>query len=103
MSLWAVDLPLAWPCIVTGLVLVLFLRAAWRRLASRADGWRFHSPAVIPVPIAIAIYDRVQAFDTFSAGVMSALLLAISAVTLGAVYAFTETGLTTVLGCTRPS
>jgi molybdate transport system permease protein len=36
--------------------------------------------------VAIAIYDRVQAFDEGLAGTMSALLLAISFATIGLVY-----------------
>jgi ABC-type tungstate transport system substrate-binding protein len=36
--------------------------------------------------IAIAIYDRVQAFDNQAAGVMSALLLALSLLALGVTY-----------------
>ena len=36
--------------------------------------------------IAIAIYDRVQAFDTEAAGVMAATLVAISFVTIAATY-----------------
>jgi molybdate transport system permease protein len=40
--------------------------------------------------IAISIYDRVQAFDTSAATVMSLLLLAISVVTLGVVYALSN-------------
>jgi molybdate transport system permease protein len=40
--------------------------------------------------IAIAIYDRVQAFDTSAAGVMSALLLMLSVATLGLVYALSN-------------
>jgi molybdate transport system permease protein len=36
--------------------------------------------------IAIAIYDRVQAFDNVAAGVMSLILLSISFLTLGVVY-----------------
>ena len=36
--------------------------------------------------IAIAIYDRAQAFDQASAGVMSAVLLAFSIITIGLVY-----------------
>jgi len=36
--------------------------------------------------IAIAIYDRVQAFDNMAAGVMALILLSISFLTLGVVY-----------------
>jgi molybdate transport system permease protein len=36
--------------------------------------------------IAISIYDRVQAFDNYSAGVMSAFLLLFSLVAIGFVY-----------------
>jgi molybdate transport system permease protein len=37
--------------------------------------------------VAIAIYDRVQAFDMAGAGLMAAVLLAISLVALGMTYA----------------
>ena len=40
--------------------------------------------------IAIAIYDRMQAFDTAAAGSMSALLLAFSLATLGVIYALSN-------------
>lgn len=36
--------------------------------------------------LAIAIYDRVQAFDERGAGIMSAMLLLVSFVTIGVVY-----------------
>ena len=36
--------------------------------------------------VAIAIYDRVQAFDTASAGIMAATLLVMSLATLGLIY-----------------
>lgn len=40
----------------------------------------------------IAIYDRVQAFDTAGAGIMSALLLLISMLAIGLSYFFTSPG-----------
>jgi molybdate transport system permease protein len=36
--------------------------------------------------VAIAIYDRVQAFDTAAAGIMAATLLVMSLATLGLIY-----------------
>jgi molybdate transport system permease protein len=41
--------------------------------------------------IAIAIYDRVQAFDTTGAGVMSAVLLLLSLIAIAVAYATTAT------------
>ena len=42
--------------------------------------------------LAISIYDRVQAFDSWGAGLMSALLLALSFVTIGVVFRLARRG-----------
>lgn len=77
-SFFRVELPLAWPGILSGLVLT----------AAHTMG-EFGVVLIVggSIPgetktIAIAIYDRVQAFDMHSAGLMSAVLLLTSLVAL---------------------
>ena len=81
--LWAIDVPLAWPGIITGLVLTFAHTLGEFGVVLMVGG----SIPGETRTIAIAIYDRVQAFDTIGAGIMSAFLLALSVVTLGIVYA----------------
>lgn len=75
----AVELPLAWPGVVTGLVLTFAHTLGEFGVVLMVGG-------AIPGEtrtVAIAIYDRVQAFDDQAAGVMAATLLLISLVALG--------------------
>ena len=75
----AVELPLAWPGVVTGVVLTFAHTLGEFGVVLMVGG-------AIPGEtrtIAIAIYDRVQAFDDRAAGVMAATLLLISLVALG--------------------
>ncbi|MBR1225213.1 molybdate ABC transporter permease subunit [Bradyrhizobium sp. AUGA SZCCT0176] len=81
--LWLIDLPLAWPGIVTGLVLAFAHTLGEFGVVLMVGG----SIPGETRTIAIAIYDRVQAFDTAAAGAMSALLLLISLAALGVTYA----------------
>jgi molybdate transport system permease protein len=81
-----VELPLAWPGIVTGLVLAFAHTLGEFGVVLMVGG----SIPGETRTIAVAIYDRVQAFDTASAGVMSALLLLLSVATLGLVYALSN-------------
>ena len=81
-----IELPLASPGIVTGLVLSYAHTLGEFGVVLMVGG----SIPGETRTIAIAIYDRVQAFDTSSAGVMSALLLALSIATLGVVYALSN-------------
>lgn len=81
--LWRIDLPLAWPGIVTGLVLTFAHTLGEFGVVLMVGG----SIPGETRTIAIAIYDRVQAFDTASAGIMSALLLLLSLIALGITYA----------------
>ncbi len=81
--LWRIDLPLAWPGIVTGLVLAFAHTLGEFGVVLMIGG----SIPGETRTVAKAIYDRVQAFDTQAAGVMSALLLLISLVALGITYA----------------
>jgi molybdate transport system permease protein len=80
--LWKIDLPLAWPSILTGLVLAFAHTLGEFGVVLMVGG----SIPGETRTIAIAIYDRVQAFDNHAAGVMSALLLALSLLALGAIY-----------------
>ncbi len=77
-----IDLPLAWPGIVTGLVLVFAHTLGEFGVVLMVGG----SIPDETRTIAIAIYDRVQAFDNDAANVMSALLLALSLLVLGITY-----------------
>ena len=78
-----VTLPLAWPGIVTGLVLAFAHTLGEFGVVLMVGG----SIPGETRTVAIAIYDRVQAFDGASAAVMSALLLLISLAALGVSYA----------------
>jgi molybdate transport system permease protein len=80
--LWTIDLPLAWPGMVTGLVLAFAHTLGEFGVVLMVGG----SIPGETRTIAIAIYDRVQAFDNQAAGVMSALLLVLSLLALGVTY-----------------
>ena len=82
-SLWRVDLPLAWPGVMTAMVLTFAHTLGEFGIVLMIGG----SIPGETRTIAIAIYDRVQAFDMAGAGMMSAVLLAISFVTIAATYA----------------
>jgi molybdate transport system permease protein len=74
-----VELPLAWPGIATAAVLTFAHTLGEFGVVLMVGG-------AIPgetQTIAIAIYDRVQAFDDWGAGIMSAVLLGVSVVALG--------------------
>ena len=82
-ALWKVDLPLAWPGVVTAMVLTFAHTLGEFGIVLMVGG-------AIPGEtrtIAIAIYDRVQAFDTGSAAIMSAVLVAISLFTIAVTFA----------------
>lgn len=81
-ALWKVDLPLAWPGLVTAMVLTFAHTLGEFGIVLMVGG----SIPGETKTIAIAIYDRVQAFDTDAAGVMAATLVAISFVTIAATY-----------------
>lgn len=78
-----IELPLAWPGIVSGLVLSFAHTLGEFGVVLMVGG----SLPGETRTVAIAIYDRVQAFDDAAAGAMSALLLALSLVALGITYA----------------
>lgn len=80
--LWAIDLPLAWPGIVTAIVLAFAHTLGEFGVVLMVGG---NIPGQTRTA-AIAIYDRMQAFDNFAAGIMSAVLLVISLFALGVTY-----------------
>ena len=78
MSPWrifvAIELPLAWPGVLSALVLTFAHTLGEFGVVLMVGG---NIPGETRT-IAVAIYDRVQAFDTSSAGLMAAVLLALS-------------------------
>lgn len=85
-SLAAVELPLAWPGILTAAVLVFAHTLGEFGVVLMVGG-------AIPgetQTIAIAIYDRVQAYDLEAAGIMSAVLMTVSLLTIALTFALTR-------------
>ena len=82
-ALWKVELPLAWPGVVTAMVLTFAHTLGEFGIVLMVGG----SIPGETKTIAIAIYDRVQAFDKGSAAVMSAVLVAISLFTIAVTFA----------------
>lgn len=81
-----VELPLAWPGILTAMVLSFAHTLGEFGVVLMVGG----SIPGETKTIAIAIYDRVQAFDDAAAAKMSALLLFISLVAIAATFAFSR-------------
>jgi molybdate transport system permease protein len=81
-TLWRIELPLAWPGILSAAVLTFAHTLGEFGVVLMVGG----SIPGETKTIAIAIYDRVQAFDTAGAGLMSAVLLLISLLAIGAAY-----------------
>lgn len=81
-SLLRVELPLAWPGLMTAMVLTFAHTLGEFGIVLMVGG----SIPGETRTIAIAIYDRVQAFDYDSAAMMSAVLVAISLFTIGVTY-----------------
>lgn len=83
MSPWQaflkVELPLAWPGVMSGLVMTAAHTLGEFGVVLMVGG----SIPGETKTVAIAIYDRVQAFDMRAAGMMSAFLLLVSLVALG--------------------
>lgn len=77
-ALWKVELPLAWPGLMTAMVLTFAHTLGEFGIVLMVGG----SIPGETKTIAIAIYDRVQGFDNQGAGIMSAILLAISLATI---------------------
>lgn len=85
-SLWRIELPLAWPGIMTGMVLTFAHTLGEFGVVLMVGG----SIPGETRTISIAIYDRVQAFDDASAGKMAGVLLMISLVTIALSYLLTN-------------
>lgn len=81
-TLWRIELPLAWPGILSALVLTFAHTLGEFGVVLMVGG----SIPGETKTIAISIYDRVQAFDTAAAGVMSVTLLIISLLAIGSTY-----------------
>ncbi len=77
-TLWLVELPLAWRGILSGMIMTAAHTLGEFGVVLMVGG----SIPGETRTIAISIYDRVQAFDLQSAGVMSATLLGASLLTL---------------------
>lgn len=81
-SLWKVELPLAWPGVLTAMVLVFAHTLGEFGVILMMGG----SIPGVTKTIAISIYDRVQGFDMEGAAIMSATLVAISLATITLTY-----------------
>ncbi len=81
-----IELPLAWPGILSGLVLTFAHTLGEFGVVLMVGGSIPGSTRTV----SIAIYDRVQAFDERAAAVMAATLLLLSVVALGLVYALSN-------------
>jgi molybdate transport system permease protein len=77
-AFWRIELPLAWPGILTGMVLTFAHTLGEFGVVLMVGG----SIPGETKTVAIAIYDRVQAFDEPAAARMSAVLLMISLVAI---------------------
>jgi molybdate transport system permease protein len=80
-ALWKVELPLAWPGLLTAIVLTFAHTLGEFGVVLMVGG----NIANETRTVAIAIYDRVQAFDDHGAAVMSAALLAFSFAAIAAI------------------
>ncbi|WP_086463960.1 molybdate ABC transporter permease subunit [Oceanibaculum nanhaiense] len=85
-ALSRVELPLAWPGILTAMVLSFAHTLGEFGIVLMVGG----SIPGETKTIAISIYDRVQAFDDAAAGQMSAMLLALSLVVIALTFAFSR-------------
>ncbi len=83
-TLWRIELPLAWPGIISAVVMTAAHTLGEFGVVLMVGG----SIPGETRSVAIAIYDRVQAYDLQAAGVMSAALLMLSLIAL----AFTARG-----------
>ncbi|WP_298289909.1 molybdate ABC transporter permease subunit [Novosphingobium sp.] len=79
-TIWRIELPLAWPGIVTGVVLAFAHTLGEFGVVLMVGG----SIPGETRTLALSIYDRVQAFDNPAAARMAALLMAISLVAVTA-------------------
>jgi molybdate transport system permease protein len=85
-ALFRIELPLAWPGILTGMVLTFAHTLGEFGVVLMVGG---NIPGETRT-IAISIYDRVQAFDDVAAGRMAGVLLLISLVTIAATFVLSQ-------------
>jgi molybdate transport system permease protein len=81
-TLWRIELPLAWPGVLSAAVLTFALTLGEFGVVLMVGG---NIPGETRT-IALAIYDRAQSFDARAAGGMSLLLLAVSFLTIAVSY-----------------
>ena len=81
-TFWRMELPLAWQGVLSALILTFAHTLGEFGVVLMVGG---NIPGATRT-ISIAIYDRVQAFDNQSAGIMSAVLLAIAFVSITLLY-----------------
>lgn len=81
-TLWRIELPLAWTGLLSSLVMTFAHTLGEFGVVLMVGG----SIPGETKTIAISIYDRVQGFDTASAGMMSAVLLMLSLAAIGVTY-----------------
>lgn len=81
-TLWRIELPLAWPGMVSALVLTMAHTLGEFGVVLMVGG---NIPGETRT-LSIAIYDKVQMFEQDSAGIMSAVLLGISFFAIGLIY-----------------
>ena len=81
-TLWRIELPLAWPGVLSALVLTFAHTLGEFGVVLMVGG---NIPGETRT-LAVAIYDRVQAFDDYAAGVMSATLLVVCLFAIAATY-----------------
>ena len=77
-TLWRIELPLAWPGIVSGMIMTIAHTLGEFGVVLMVGG----SIPGETRTVAISIYDSVQSFDMQAAGVMSAVLLVLCLATL---------------------
>jgi molybdate transport system permease protein len=85
-TFWRIEVPLAWPGILTAIVLTFAHTLGEFGVVLMVGG----SIPGETRTLAIAIYDRVQAFDDFAAGRMAAVLLFVSLFAITLSYALTQ-------------
>ena len=83
-TFWRIELPLAWPGIVTATVLTFAHTMGEFGVVLMVGG---NIPGETKT-ISIAIYDKVEALENAAAGTMSLVLLVFALVTISLVYAF---------------
>ena len=85
-TFWRIELPLAWPGVVSAMVLTAAHTVGEFGVVLMMGG---NIPGETRT-ISIAIYDRVQAFDERAAALMSALLLAFLLIAIALVYVLAD-------------